>query len=489
MRNTLLTLFVVLGLAACAEPGAPPADEPDAPVQMISETRPAIVHLFEWRWDDVADECETFLGPNGYAAVQVSPVLENSLVEGRPWWEKYQPASYQIGNRSGDRDAFASMIQRCNAAGVQIYVDIILNHMTGVYEGVGVQGSTFGEYEYPGIYTYDDFHHCGLTEGDEIEVWDDPVQVQTCELVNLSDLDTGSEKVRAQLVTHLQELLSLGVTGFRLDTARHIAPEDVQAIFDATGGDPFIYQEVIDPNPPEWSQWYYPMGHVTEFTYSSVVSDVFFNGPLTRLQGDGSIWETVSFLNSDSALVFINNHDNQRGHGGGGHVVTFQDGALHDMATAFMLAYPFGTPRVMSSYAFETDRQGPPTEPGTETVARVHRDGGVDCGQGQWVCEHRQPTIAGMVGFNNHVTDADAVANWWSGGENRMAFARGDKGFVAFNRTDAAMTETLQTGLPAGDYCNLTTEGCTAVTVGTDGMASLEVPPMGVVALGIWGQP
>jgi len=29
------------------------------------------VHLFEWKWDDIAAECENFLGPNGFAGVQV----------------------------------------------------------------------------------------------------------------------------------------------------------------------------------------------------------------------------------------------------------------------------------------------------------------------------------------------------------------------------------------------------------------------------------
>lgn len=34
--------------------------------------RSVIVHLFEWTWRDVANECETFLGPNGFGGVQVS---------------------------------------------------------------------------------------------------------------------------------------------------------------------------------------------------------------------------------------------------------------------------------------------------------------------------------------------------------------------------------------------------------------------------------
>lgn len=33
--------------------------------------RTAIVHLFEWRWADIAAECERFLAPNGYGGVQV----------------------------------------------------------------------------------------------------------------------------------------------------------------------------------------------------------------------------------------------------------------------------------------------------------------------------------------------------------------------------------------------------------------------------------
>lgn len=29
--------------------------------------RTGIVHLFEWTWKDIADECERFLAPYGYA--------------------------------------------------------------------------------------------------------------------------------------------------------------------------------------------------------------------------------------------------------------------------------------------------------------------------------------------------------------------------------------------------------------------------------------
>jgi len=31
----------------------------------------SIVHLFEWRWADIAHECERYLAPNGFGGVQV----------------------------------------------------------------------------------------------------------------------------------------------------------------------------------------------------------------------------------------------------------------------------------------------------------------------------------------------------------------------------------------------------------------------------------
>lgn len=34
--------------------------------------RAGIVHLFEWHWDTIADECENLLGPAGFGGVQVT---------------------------------------------------------------------------------------------------------------------------------------------------------------------------------------------------------------------------------------------------------------------------------------------------------------------------------------------------------------------------------------------------------------------------------
>lgn len=78
-----------------------------------------IVQLFEWKWSDVASECESFLSPGGFGGVQVSPPNENVIIVGRPWYERYQPISYLIKTRSGDEKEFLDMTKRCNKVGIR----------------------------------------------------------------------------------------------------------------------------------------------------------------------------------------------------------------------------------------------------------------------------------------------------------------------------------------------------------------------------------
>ena len=59
--------------------------------------------------------------------------------------------------------------------------------MSGSDSGTGVADSSYTHYVYPGIYQNQDFHHCGLESGDDIVNYQNRVEVQTCELVNLAE--------------------------------------------------------------------------------------------------------------------------------------------------------------------------------------------------------------------------------------------------------------------------------------------------------------
>ena len=55
--------------------------------------------------------------------LQVSPPNEHRVIswgnDHRPWWERYQPVSYILGSRSGNRDQFISMVETCHNHGVR----------------------------------------------------------------------------------------------------------------------------------------------------------------------------------------------------------------------------------------------------------------------------------------------------------------------------------------------------------------------------------
>ena len=153
----------------------------------------------------------------------------------------------------------------------------------------------------------------------------------------------------------------MGVKGFRIDGAKHMASQEIAAILKGLtmpgGGSPYIYQEVIDTNQTERvrDSEYTPAGDVMEFEYGMTVIGSKFNcgGHLSDLQ---NVPEYNNMLPSRFAVVFTDNHDNQRGHGAGGPcIVDHRDGQLYNLANIFMLAYPYGYPMITSSYYWSSD--------------------------------------------------------------------------------------------------------------------------------------
>lgn len=119
LTGPLIAVLVGSGLASVAAPTVAAAVSTVA----VSSTRDVIANLFEWNWNSVANECATVLGPDGYGAVQVAPPQESISLPGNnpphPWWEVYQPVSYQLTSRLGDRARFAAMVTTCHNAGVK----------------------------------------------------------------------------------------------------------------------------------------------------------------------------------------------------------------------------------------------------------------------------------------------------------------------------------------------------------------------------------
>ncbi|UNO42454.1 alpha-amylase family protein [Streptomyces sp. MST-110588] len=391
--------------------------------------------LFEWRFDSVAKECKNVLGPAGYGYVQVSPPQEH--IQGPQWWTSYQPVSYKIAGRLGDRAAFSRMVAACHTAGVKVVADTVINHMTSG-SGTGTGGSPYTKYDYPGTYSRPDLDDCTVPVSNYRDRWN----VQHCELLDLADLDTGEEYVRGRIARYLDDLLSLGVDGFRIDAAKHIPADDLAAIKKrlTTPGVYWKHEAIFGAGEAVSPDEYQGTGDVQEFRYARDLKRVFTGEKLAYLKNYGEGW---GYLPGDKAAVFVANHDTERG----GDTLGYKDGADYTLAHVFMLAWPYGAPDVHSGYAF-TDRDAGPPDGGTVNA----------CGQGGWLCQHAWREIRGMVAFRNAVRGT-AVTNWWDNGGNAIAFGRGTKGFVAVNHERVTVSRTFHTSLPAGGYCDVLGSG------------------------------
>jgi len=450
-----------------------------------------IVHLFEWRWQDIAKECEAFLGPKGYRAVQISPPNENSIAHNRPWYERYRPVSYKLQTRSGSEAEFVDMVKRCKAVGVGIIVDTIINHTAGWFadhrSDIGTAGTRWSEYNYPNNYQIYDFHFCGRNPENSIRNYHDRWEVQNCRLAGLADLKTESPYVQGRIAKYFNRLVELGVEGFRVDASKHVRASDIEAIFSRVHGNPYVYHEVLDFGyEPIRAEEYYGTGDVTEFRYGKNLSRIFKYEKLKYLRNFGEEW---GFQKSDHALAFIDNHDNQRGHGGGGDILTFKESETYALANVFMMAWPYGNVRVMSSYAFNDHSQGPPAD-WNENIKPVWQNNRANCNN-EWICEHRWLAIANMVKFRK-VAGAEHVNNWWDNGNNQIAFSRGNKAFVLINKESTYVDRYFKTDLPTGSYCNVLTGDmvqnatrCTAETifVNQGGYAHIKTHPRSAVAI------
>ncbi|CAG7848691.1 Alpha-amylase; AltName: Full=1,4-alpha-D-glucan glucanohydrolase; Flags: Precursor [Serendipita indica DSM 11827] len=397
-----------------------------------------IAQMFEWNWNSIKAECVAFLGPAGYGYVQTSP--PNAHIVGKQWWTAYQPTSYDLVSNRGTREEFIDMVNTCKTAGVQVIADAVVNHMSGASAGTSTLGTNFTHYDYPGTYSANDFHYCGLTPDNNIADYTNRDQVQKCQLVGLADLATDTDYVQGRLADYLKDLLSTGVTGLRIDAAKHIASSDITNILSRVGPVPYITQEVIyGDNEPIQPSEYVANGAVQEFRYTNTLKWAFTEGGIDTLQDFGN----RGWLDSKSANVFVANHDTERDSS-----LNYKSAMnTYYLATIFSLAHPYGAnPTVLSSYFFEARDDGAPNN-WQGACQGISGDKG-------WLCQHRWPGISGLVGFRNTVGDSE-ITNWQTGTHQQIAFGRGNLGFVAINNESAQWSAEFTTSLPDGSYCNV----------------------------------
>ena len=486
-------------------------------------TKPAATDVtmiaFQQSWKTIGDECTKTYGPEGVKYVQVSPPQES--IQGTQWWTVYQPVSYKLDSRFGTEDEFKTMISQCKAVGVQIVADVVLNHTTGhdvswVDDQYGVAGTeyngSYGRYPGIGIYQYEesgnnhqyglpsgDFHTCKSNVSDNISDYTNADEVWNCRLSTMWDINTGSDRVQNIQAEYLAHLWEDGVRGFRIDSAKHMDPNDIASIkrkFMTKAG-------ITDERSFPWSQEviyhngesekfaperYEKNGQVTEFSYAySLLKD--FNGSITNLKNI-----TSDLLDdADNATVFVSNWDTARG----SETLKPVSGARYELANAFMLGYDYGHPKILSDYAFnESTQYDDGVKDSTDTtVPKISMDGvcatqkdPTQMEYGDWNCQQRWTSIRGMIKFHNAV-NGTSVSNWQESGSNNIAFERVDangksKGLLALNNTLQEHDVDYTTSLPDGEYCNVyASRTCSQTVTVRDGHAKATIGKRSAIAI------
>lgn len=438
----------------------------------------SIVALFGWKWLDIIYEVP-FLAQHGYDAIKIYPPQEFALRTGNPWWEVYQPVSYELSSFYGTKEDFIKMLDFCHSYNIKVYADLILNHMAQFtdteLQHVGTNGHEFSKYNYNNLnsdqdkYEYNDFYHFEPDSNKQISnedygklesIWN----LEHYDLVSLPKLNLDSQHVRSVLRKYTQYLLSLGVDGFRIDAAKHLNIKAVEQILFGLrthdGFKPFIYQEYYADVPIgidsySFMKKYFQIGYVTAFKYGEFLSNAI-KGQTNNLQklveySFGSSW--VNYPDNRTVVV-LDNHDTERMTP---NILNYKNSEnnAYTLAYIFMLAWPFGIPKIMSSFRFNNHDDPIPK-------TRVWQNGHNTCfdADSPWVAQHRWNAIANMVLFRKKTKDATGISHIFASG-NQVAFARTYQkigeyvtsyGFVVINDTADILSKRFETGLPGGNY-------------------------------------
>lgn len=180
-----------------------------------------ILHLFQWRINDIIPELKT-IKEQGFDAIQISPI-QGTKDSGIEWWKLYQPINLKIGNEQiGSKKDLINLIQEARKFNLKIIVDIVLRHVAGD-ESYPLKPHRNVD---PELLQY-------LAEPiDAVNIDGDRWQC-TRRCTGMPMLNYDNPELQKLYKRFLDELIFIGVDGFRLDQLKHYAlPEEGSNIMD-----------------------------------------------------------------------------------------------------------------------------------------------------------------------------------------------------------------------------------------------------------------
>lgn len=447
MKKTFLTpMAAMLVLAGCNG-----GDGNTGPA--VATNDDVILHAWSWSFDTIAANMRD-IAASGYAYVQTSPAntcfvgedggmalfsMPGDSVKGK-WYYYYQPTDWKIGNYLlGNRDQFKAMMDSAAKYNVKVIVDVLPNHTAVDHTAVlpDLDAAVGGHDKL--------FHANGFTD---IVDYNDRYECTTGKMGGLPDVNTENPDFQTYYMNYVNDLLSLGVKGFRYDTAKHIGlpsdPRDSLAernnFWDvATGREAvkgirlavpadslFIYGEVLqDKNVKEAE--YAEYMNLTASSYGHALRNVLEKGDFNA--DSLLIWHHPA--DGSKLVTWVESHDT--------YANQHESAGLTDeqirMGWVFLASRSQGTPLFFSRPAGST-RQN---YWGNNRVGARGND------------EFKHPEVVAANKFRQDMSGQPETITPSADGKS-VGIARGERGEVIINFSNEPQTVDIKTPLPDGEY-------------------------------------
>ena len=398
-----------------------------------------ILHAFDWSYAEVAKQAK-IISQMGYHSVLVSPPLKSfKHKNGTEWWQRYQPQDYRIiDNQLGNTLDFSNMIKQPAKYELHVYADIVFNHMANeAYLRPDLQYPSQEDLQlyadnqsyYQSLLLFGDlsthlFNSTHFVDGFGIKDWKNCWEVQNGRITGGAD-DPGlptlkvCEHVIKQQQSYLKALKELGVKGFRIDAAKHMTLEHLQRVWskDITEN-MHVFGEIITDGGATEEEYEIFLQPYLEKTSLGSYDFPLFNTIFEVFQENGNIESLIDpycfgqALVNFRAITFVITHDIPNND-------NFKDLILSEqneyLAYAYILGRDGGVPLIyadLNTSGIEGENHQP-----------------------RWVDAWKNKRMQQMIKFHNYVHGEPMIPILSN--QDLLIFARGDKGIVAINKSDA----------------------------------------------------
>ena len=221
-KISIISLVLAVGLPAIAKDRL--THNPNA---TNTET---ILHVWSWNFPTIAENMHK-IADAGYTMIQTSPVQQSYAPEGSGkkifdenvtegnWYYYYQPTDWKIGNNIlGSKAQMQQMMDSAAKYNIDVIIDVLPNHTAFDIDEVSDDFVN-------AVGGRDKLYHSNGLE--PVRDYNDRLECTLWASGALPDVNTENPAFQKYYMQFVNELLAMGVKGFRYDTAKHIGlPSD-----------------------------------------------------------------------------------------------------------------------------------------------------------------------------------------------------------------------------------------------------------------------